>query len=57
MMSGTSITREMRRAVELFGWHTTDLLDVTTTALEAAFLPLPERERLCTEVIRPGYKL
>jgi adenosine deaminase len=56
MMSGTSITREMRRAVELFGWDTTDLLDVTTTALEATFLPLPERERLRTEVVLPGYK-
>jgi len=56
MMSGTSITREMRRAVEQFGWDTTDLLDVTTTALEATFLPLPERERLLSEVILPGHK-
>ena len=55
MMSGTSITREMRRAAELFGWDTADLLAVTTTALDAAFLPLPERKRLLTEVILPGY--
>jgi adenosine deaminase len=56
MMSGTSITREMRRAVELFGWDTTDLLNATRTALDAAFLPLPERERLLGEVILPGYQ-
>ncbi len=55
MMSGTSITREMRRAVELFGWDTTDLCDVTTTALHAAFLPLPDRRRLLEEVVLPGY--
>jgi adenosine deaminase len=55
MMSGTSITREMRRAVELFNWDTTDLLDLTTTALQAAFLPLPERQRLLEEFVLPGY--
>lgn len=56
MMSGTSITREMRRAVELFGWDSSDLLDVTVTALDATFLPLPERERLLDEVVLPGHK-
>lgn len=55
MMSGTSITREMRRAVEQFGWDVGDLLDVTVTAVGAAFLPLPERERLLDDVILPGY--
>lgn len=56
MMSGTSITREMRRAVELFGWGTTELLEVTKTAVEATFLPLPERERLLNDVVLPGYQ-
>lgn len=56
MMSGTSITREMRRAVDLFGWRATDLLEVTRTAAEAAFLPWPDRRQLIEEVIEPGYR-
>jgi adenosine deaminase len=47
----------MRRAVELFGWDDADLLDATKTAVEATFLPLPERERLLADVILPGYKV
>ncbi|TQS40181.1 adenosine deaminase [Cryptosporangium phraense] len=55
MMSATSLTRDMRRAVETFGFGAADLLEVTRNAAEAAFLPLADRTALIADVIEPGF--
>jgi adenosine deaminase len=55
LMSGVSLTSEMAAVAETFGWTWGDLQAVTERALHAAFLPDGERERVLTELVRPGY--
>ncbi len=55
-MSRTSQTREFELAVAFHGFQGRDLLAVTEAAMLSAFCPLPLKERLLKERIRPGYE-
>ncbi|MGY1703254.1 adenosine deaminase [Geodermatophilus sp. SYSU D00697] len=55
LMSGVSMTSELTDVVATFGWGWDDVQTVTERALAAAFLPASERERLLTDVVRPGF--
>jgi adenosine deaminase len=55
LMSGTSLSREMRLLVEQAGWTLADLRWVTINALKSAFIPFDERLDLIDEVVKPGY--
>ncbi len=55
LMSGTSMTTEMRALVEQAGWTIDDLRWVTTNAMKSAFLPFDERLALIEETIKPAY--
>ena len=56
LMSGVSATSEMAAVAETFGWSWDDLQAVTERAVRSAFLPETDRDRLLTEVVRPGYE-
>ncbi|WP_309132423.1 adenosine deaminase [Brevibacterium sp.] len=55
LMSGTSVSREMRLLVDEAGWTQTDLEWATVNAITAAFLPLDVRERMLDEILIPGF--
>jgi adenosine deaminase len=55
LMSHTSVSEETWKLVEAFGYDLDDLELFTLNAMHAAFLPLPERERIISDVILPGY--
>jgi adenosine deaminase len=55
LMSGTSMTREMRLLVAEAGWDISDLRRVTIDAMKSAFLPYDQRRALIDQVILPGY--
>ena len=55
LMSSTSMSREMSRCVEAFGWGWERLERLTVNAMKSAFLPFDERVALIHDVIRPGY--
>jgi adenosine deaminase len=54
-MSGTSMTREMTRLVDAFGYGMDDLRWFTLNAMKSAFLPFDERLALIDEQIKPAY--
>ncbi|WGW10838.1 adenosine deaminase [Saxibacter everestensis] len=56
LMSGTSMTREMRLLMDEAGWDHDDLLWVSVNALQNAFLDLPDREALLDELLLPGFE-
>ncbi|WP_409328827.1 adenosine deaminase [Trujillonella humicola] len=55
LMSGVSATSELADVAATFGWGWDDVQQVTERALAAAFLDDAERDRLLTDVVRPGY--
>ncbi|MFZ2172429.1 MAG: adenosine deaminase [Rhodococcus sp. (in: high G+C Gram-positive bacteria)] len=55
LMSDTSMSREMLRLVETFGYGWTDLERFTINAMKSAFIPFDQRLRLIDEVIKPGF--
>jgi adenosine deaminase len=55
LFSATSVSREMRRVVDTFGWSTHDLFTATRAGLAAAFLDKEQRRVLLNEVIEPGW--
>lgn len=55
LVSGTTMSEEFQHMVDAFGYGPEVFEEFTVAALEAAFLPLPERQRLIDEVVRPGY--
>lgn len=55
LMSRTSMSAEMRLAVEHHGLSTADLGMITEQTVVAGFGPWPQRRRLVEEVIRPAY--
>jgi adenosine deaminase len=55
LMSDVTLSGEMHRLVEAFGWGLDVVCEVTERAAASAFLPIEERERLLVEVIRPGF--
>ncbi|MFF0491172.1 adenosine deaminase [Nocardia sp. NPDC004068] len=55
LMSDTTMSREMFKLVETFGYGWSDLERFTINAMKSAFIPFPDRLRLIDEVIKPGY--
>ncbi|WP_072687249.1 adenosine deaminase [Rhodococcus marinonascens] len=55
LMSDTSMSREMLRLVETFGYGWTDLERYTINAMKSAFIPFDQRLQLIDEVIKPGF--
>jgi adenosine deaminase len=55
LMSGTSMSREMRLLAEAFGYGLAEMQWFTLNAMKSAFLPFDERLAIIDEVIKPGY--
>ncbi len=56
LMSQTSMTEEMAKLVDAFGYTLTDLRWFTINAMKSAFLPFDERLAIIDDVIKPGYQ-
>ena len=54
-MSGTSMTQEMSRLVDAFGYGWDDLEWLTLNAMKSAFWSFDRRLRIINEKIKPGY--
>ncbi|MEW2630115.1 adenosine deaminase [Streptomyces sp. NPDC048389] len=55
LVSGTTMSEEFRHMSDAFGYGPEVFEELTVAAAESAFLPLPERQRLIEDLIRPGY--
>jgi adenosine deaminase len=55
LMSGTTVSTEMTRLVDAFGYGMADLRWFTLNAMKSAFLPFDERLRIIDEQIKPAY--
>ena len=55
LMSGTSMTDEMTKLVDAFGYDMDDLRWFTINAMKSAFLPFDERLAIIDEQIKPAY--
>jgi adenosine deaminase len=55
LMSDISLTGELLRLCEAFGWGLAEVAEVTECAARSAFLPEADREHLVAEVLRPGF--
>lgn len=55
-VSGTTLTNEMMLLGEYFDFGYDELLQLTLNAMDAAFLPWPDRHRLATDLIIPAYE-
>ena len=57
LMSDTSMTKEMAKMVDAFGWGLDDFEWITINAVKSAFAPFPERLRIINGVVKPRYAL
>jgi hypothetical protein len=55
LMSDTSMSQEMLRLVEAFGYGWSDLARFTINAMKSAFIPFDERLAIIDEVIKPRF--
>jgi adenosine deaminase len=55
LMSDTTMSQEMLRLVQAFGYGWSDLERFTINAMKSAFLPFDERLAIIDEVIKPRY--
>lgn len=55
LMSDTSMSLEMHRLVETFGYGWSDLERFTINAMKSAFIPFDERLEIIDEVIKPRF--
>ncbi len=55
LMSDTSMTQEMAKLVDAFGYGWDDLEWLTLNAMKSAFWPFDRRLRIINERIKPGY--
>lgn len=55
LMSDTSMSLEMLKLVQTFGYGWSDLERFTINAMKSAFIPFPERLRIIDDIIKPGY--
>ena len=55
LMSDTSMSQEMFRLVEAFGYGWSDLERFTINAMKSAFIPFDQRIAIIDEVIKPRY--
>jgi adenosine deaminase len=56
LMSGTSMSGEMSKLVDAFGFGMEELRWLTLNAMKSAFLPFDERLALIDGTIKPGYQ-
>jgi adenosine deaminase len=54
-MSDTTMSQEMLRLVETFGYGWSDLARFTINAIKSSFIPFDERLALIDDVIKPRY--
>jgi adenosine deaminase len=57
LMSNTSMTKEMSKLHDAFGWGLSDFEWLTINAMKSAFAPFPERLRIINGLIKPRYAL
>ena len=57
LMSNTSMTKEMQKLHEAFGWGLDDFEWLTVNAMKSSFAPFPERLKLINGVIKPRYSI
>jgi adenosine deaminase len=57
LMSNTSMTKEMSKLHDAFGWGLGDFEWLTINAMKSAFAPFPERLRVINGLIKPRYAL
>lgn len=55
LMSDTSMSREMLKLHQTFGYGWSDLERFTINAMKSAFISFPERLRIIDDIIKPGY--
>ncbi|NLG56461.1 MAG: adenosine deaminase [Rhodococcus sp.] len=55
LMGDTSMSLEMHRLAETFGYGWSDLERFTINAMKSAFLPFDERLAIIDDIIKPGY--
>ena len=55
LMSGVTLSSELARCCEAFGWGWRDLEWLTINAMKSAFWPFDERLALINGVIKPAY--
>ena len=55
LMSGTSMSRELQRLVDTFGWGVRELRLFAVNAMKSAFLPFDERLEIIEQVLKPAY--
>ncbi|MFF3224799.1 adenosine deaminase [Nocardia suismassiliense] len=55
LMSDTTMSQEMLKLSDTFGYGWTDLERFTINAMKSAFIPFPERLRIIDDIIKPGY--
>ena len=56
LVSGTTMTDEMMVLVDVFGYDLEGLFELTTNAIDAAFLPVLQRREIYDTLIVPGYQ-
>jgi adenosine deaminase len=54
-MSDTTMSQEMQRLVDAFGYGWSDLQRFTINAMKSAFLSFDERLAIIDDVIKPRY--
>ena len=57
LMSNTSMTKEMQKLHDAFGWGLDDFEWLTVNAMKSAFTHFPERLKLINGVIKPRYAI
>ena len=57
LMSNTSMTNEMEKLHDAFGWGLPDFEWLTINAMKSAFAPFPDRLRIINGLIKPRYAL
>jgi adenosine deaminase len=57
LMSNTSMSKEMSKLRDAFGWDLSDFEWLTINGMKSAFAPFPERLRVINGLIKPRYAL
>ncbi len=55
LMSGISLTGELDRCCQAFGWSWPEVRRLTINAIESAFLPADQRQEIIDQLIDPWY--
>jgi adenosine deaminase len=57
LMSNTSMSKEMNKLHDAFGWGLDDFEWLTVNAIKSSFAPFPERLKLINGVIKPRFSI